>query len=141
MAPLNPAVAGLAPANPRTARWLGRAALHAAGDLIVGTNHLLRRTPQGTPELDPGSGPVSLREIYSLRFIDDMHMNDDARYYVQMMQRRVFDSTEIFLRDHNVDIAAYRQQSTAIYNFGVMNGGTITGDVQAAPFASDIQMN
>ncbi|MFD7627399.1 hypothetical protein ACFV7Q_15405 [Streptomyces sp. NPDC059851] len=31
------------------------------------------------------------------------------------------------MRDHNVDIAAYRQQSTAIYNFGVMNGGTMAG--------------
>lgn len=70
-----------------------------------------------------------------------MHMNDDARYYVQMMQRRVFDSTEIFLRDHNVDIAAYRQQSTAIYNFGVMNGGTMSGPVQAAPFSHDASTN
>ncbi|WP_215447900.1 hypothetical protein [Streptomyces sp. ATCC 21386] len=67
-------------------------------------------------------------------------MHDDARYYVQMMQRRVFDSTEIFLRDHNVDIAAYRQQSTAIYNFGVMNGGTMTGAVQATPFSVNPSM-
>jgi hypothetical protein len=57
-----------------------------------------------------------------------------------MMQRRVFDSTEIFLRDHNVDIAAYQQQATAIYNFGVMNGGTMTGPVQATPFSANPSM-
>lgn len=141
MAPLNPKVADLAPTDPRKLKWLGLAGLHAIGDLFAGVSRLIRRPPKARPELDPGAGPVSLREVYSLRWIDDMHMNDDARYYVQMMQRRVFDSTEIFLRDHNVDIAAYRQQSTAIYNFGVMNGGTMTGPVQAAPFSSDPSMN
>ncbi|MFJ4799723.1 hypothetical protein [Streptomyces murinus] len=84
---------------------------------------------------------MSLREVYSTRRLDDMHAYDDARYYVQMMQRRVFDSTEIFLRDHNVDIAAYRQQSTAICNFGVMNGGTMTGPVQAAPLSANPSMS
>lgn len=140
MTPLNPAVADLAPTHPQTIGWLGRAAVNAVGDVAAATGRLIRRTPRPKPELDAG-GPVSLREVYSVRWMDDMHMNDDARYYVQMMQRRVFDSTEIFLRDHNVDIAAYRQQATAIYNFGVMNGGTITGNVQAAPFASDTHMS
>ncbi|MEV5643474.1 hypothetical protein AB0L67_25465 [Streptomyces flaveolus] len=137
MGPLNPRVAGLGPANPRTPKWLGRAAFNALADIYVGLDRLVRRKARPRPELDPGSGPVSLREVYSVRRLEDMHMYDDARYYVQMMQRRVFDSTEIFLRDHNVDIAAYRQQSTAIYNFGVMNGGTMSGPVQAAPFSAN----
>lgn len=142
MAPLNPAVDGLAAQNPRTLRWFGLAALHAVGDIAAGLGRFFRRTHRQAPELgrEPDR-PVSLREVYSLRWISDMHMNDDARYYVQMMQRRVFDSTEIFLRDHNVDIAAYRQQATAIYNFGVMNGGTMNGAVQAAPFSNDVQMS
>ncbi len=140
MGPLNPKVAGLAPADPRSLKWLGRTAFNALGDLYVGLDRLIRRKARKRPELDPGSGPVSLREVYSLRWLEDMHMHDDARYYVQMMQRRVFDSTEIFLRDHNVDIAAYRQQSTAIYNFGVMNGGTMTGAVQATPFSANPSM-
>ncbi|MFE4665557.1 hypothetical protein ACFRI7_06490 [Streptomyces sp. NPDC056716] len=140
MGPLNPAVAGLGPANPRTWTWLGRAAFNALADVCVGLHRLIRHEARVRPELDPGSGPVSLREVYSVRRLDDMHTHDDARYYVQMMQRRVFDSTEIFLRDHNVDIAAYRQQSTAIYNFGVMNGGNMTGPVQAAPFSADASM-
>ncbi|MEV6013751.1 hypothetical protein AB0M29_44370, partial [Streptomyces sp. NPDC051976] len=141
MAPLNPAVDGLGGQNPRTLRWFGLAALHAVGDMAAGVSQLFRRRPKQTPELGREPGPVSLREVYSLRWISDMHMNDDARYYVQMMQRRVFDSTEIFLRDHNVDIAAYQQQATAIYNFGVMNGGTMNGSVQAAPFSNDVQMS
>ena len=142
MAPLNPAVDGLSITNPRTLRWLSRAALNAVGDIVMGINRLFRRrTPRPVPELGGDPGPVSLREVYSLRRVKDMHMNDDARYYVQMMQRRVFDSTEIFLRDHNVDIAAYEQQATAIYNFGVMNGGTMNGSVQAAPFSNDVQMS
>lgn len=135
MGPLNPEVAGLTPTDPRSLKWLGRTAFNALADVYVGFDRLIRRKARKRPELDPGSGPVSLREVYSLRWLEDMHMHDDARYYVQMMQRRVFDSTEIFLRDHNVDIAAYRQQSTAIYNFGVMNGGTMTGAVQATPFS------
>lgn len=140
MGPLNPKVAGLKPADPRTLKWLGRTAFNALGDMYVGLDRLIRRTPRKRPELDPGSGPVSLREVHSVRWIDDMHTNDDARYYVQMMQRRVFDSTEIFLRNHNVDIAAYQQQATAIYNFGVMNGGTMTGPVQATPFSANPSM-
>jgi hypothetical protein len=142
MAPLNPAVDGLSSTAPLTFRWLSRAAVNAVGDIAVGINRLLRRrAPRPVPELGADPGPVSLREVYSLRRTEDMHMNDDARYYVQMMQRRVFDSTEIFLRDHNVDIAAYTQQATAIYNFGVMNGGTMNGAVQAAPFSNDAQMS
>jgi hypothetical protein len=140
MAPLNPVVEGISAENPRTPRWFGLAALHAVGDIVAGTVRLVRRGPRPVPELGEGPDPVSLREVYSLRWISDMHMNDDAQYYVQMMQRRVFDFTETFLRDHNVDIAAYRQQVTAVYNYGVMNGGTINGDVQAAPFSADIQM-
>ncbi|WP_244184096.1 hypothetical protein [Streptomyces cellostaticus] len=140
MGPLNPKVAGLKPADLRSIRWLGRTAFNALGDVYAGLDRLIRRKPRKRPELDPGSGPVSLREIYSVRWIEDMHTNDDARYYVQMMQRRVFDSTEIFLRDHNVDIAAYQQQATAIYNFGVMNGGTMTGPVQATPFSANPSM-
>lgn len=140
MGPLNPRVADLGPSNPRTPKWLGRAAFNALADIYVGLDRLIRRKTRPHPELDPGSGPVSLREVYSVRRLEDMHMYDDARYYVQMMQRRVFDSTEIFLRDHNVDIAAYRQQSTAIYNFGVMNGGTMSGPVQAAPFSANPSM-
>ena len=137
MAPLNPKVAGLKPADPRSLRWLSGTAFNALGDIYIGLDRLIRRTARKRPELDTGSGPVSLREVYSVRWIEDMHTNDDARYYVQMMQRRVFDSTEIFLRDHNVDIAAYQQQATAIYNFGVMNGGTMIGPAQAAPFSQN----
>ncbi|MFI2436869.1 hypothetical protein [Streptomyces sp. NPDC018693] len=140
MGPLNPKVAGLKSADPRNLKWLTRTAFNALGDVYVGLDRLIRRKPRKRPELDPGSGPVSLREVYSVRWLEDMHMNDDARYYVQMMQRRVFDSTEIFLRGHNVDIAAYQQQATAIYNFGVMNGGTMTGPVQATPFSANPSM-
>ncbi|WP_185893253.1 hypothetical protein [Streptomyces sp. WAC08241] len=56
-----------------------------------------------------------------------------ARPCVQTMQRRVFDSTETFVRDHNVDIAAYRQRSTVICDFGVMNGGTWKSRAVGAP--------
>jgi hypothetical protein len=139
MGPLNPKVAGLR-SNPGTPKWLGRAAFNALVDVCAGLDRLVRRKARPLPELDPGSGPVSLREVYNVRWLEGMHMHDDARYYVQMMQRRVFDSTEAFLRDHNVDIASYRQQSTAIYNFGVMNGGTMTGPVQATPFSVDSSM-
>ncbi|UGQ14846.1 hypothetical protein LO772_15490 [Yinghuangia sp. ASG 101] len=141
MAPLNPAVASLTVRAPNTLKWMGVAGLQSIGDIGAGVVNLMRRGKKAGPELDPGNGPVSLREVYSLRWIDDMHMNDDARYYVQMMQRRVFDSTETFLRDHNVDIAQYREQSAAIYNFGVMNGGVISGSVQAAPFAGGATMS
>ncbi|MFE6892021.1 hypothetical protein [Streptomyces sp. NPDC057694] len=141
MTPLNPAVGSLVAAQVAKPRWLVRASLNAVGDILDGLHRLVRRQRRPRPELDPGKGPVSLREVYSVRSIEDMHMHDDARYYVQMMQRRVFDSTEIFLRDHNVDIASYREQSAAIYNFGVMNGGTMSGPVQAAPFSHSPSMN
>ncbi|RVU20371.1 hypothetical protein EOT10_27190 [Streptomyces antnestii] len=93
------------------------------------------------PELDEQKGPVSLREAYSTRYMDDMLQYDDARRYIEMMQRRIFDSVEQFLVDHNVDIGSYREQTTVILqNSGVINYGEM-GSVQNQPGAVGSQMN
>lgn len=93
------------------------------------------------PELDKQKGPVSLREAYSTRYMNDMLQYDDARRYIEMMQRRIFDSVERFLEDHNVDTGSYVQQTTVILqNSGVINYGEM-GSVQNQPGAVGSQMN
>jgi len=93
------------------------------------------------PELDEQKGPVSLREAYSTRYMDDMLQYDDARRYIEMMQRRIFDSAERFLEDHNVDTGSYVQQTTVILqNSGVINYGEM-GSVQNQPGAVGSRMN
>ncbi|MFJ5122270.1 hypothetical protein [Kitasatospora sp. NPDC088548] len=137
MAPLNSTLAASAsPLPPLSWRWQRTAWLQALGDLFTAANRLISaRVAPPKPALDQG-GPVSLRETYSTRYIDEMHMYEDARRYVQMMQRRVFDTVEAFLGNHQIDTRSYQAQATAIYNFGVMAGGDITGNIQNAPGAS-----
>jgi len=95
------------------------------------------------PDLDPrGSraAVVSLREIYSARYMDDMLQYDDARRYTTMMQRRVFAAVQGFLVDHNVDTAAYQAQVTVILNSGVINSGEM-GNVQNQPGSAGSQQS
>ncbi|MEV0469777.1 hypothetical protein [Streptomyces prunicolor] len=93
------------------------------------------------PELDEQKGPVSLREAYSTRYMDGMLQYDDARRYIEMMQRRIFDSVERFLEDHNVDTGSYVQQTTVILqNSGVVNYGAM-GNVQNQPGATNSHQN
>ncbi|MFB7669644.1 hypothetical protein ACFC1R_38085 [Kitasatospora sp. NPDC056138] len=137
MPPLNSALAASAsPLSPLSLRWQRTAWLQAVGDLLSAANRLIStRVAPPKPALDQG-GPVSLRETYSTRYIDEMHMYEDARRYVQMMQRRVFDTVEAFLGNHQIDTRSYQAQAMAIYNFGVMAGGDITGNIQNAPGAA-----
>jgi len=91
--------------------------------------------------VDPGRGPVSLREVYSSRYMDDMLQWDDARRHVDWMQRCVFRAALGFLRDHNVDISAFVQQATYILqNTGVINSG-VMGDVQNQSFTQNSAQN
>ncbi|MEU9048744.1 MULTISPECIES: hypothetical protein [unclassified Kitasatospora] len=142
MAPLNSKLAAtVAPLSPFSWRWQRTAWLQAVCDLVSAANRLISgRVVSPKPELDQG-GPVSLREIYSTRYIDEMHMYEDARRYVQMMQRRVFDTVEAFLGNHQVDTRSYQAQALAIYNFGVMAGGDISGNIQNGPGATGTFMS
>jgi hypothetical protein len=88
-----------------------------------------------TPDMDTGQAAVSLREIYSSRFMDDMLQYDDARRYIMMMQRRAFSAVYSFLDSHNVDTTAFRAQTNVILNTGVMNTGEMS-NVQNQPGAT-----
>jgi hypothetical protein len=122
--------------------WHRRAWLASAVDVVLMVVRLFKHgRDRQHPELDKREGPVSLREAYSTRYMDDMLQYDDARRYIEMMQRRIFDSVEQFLIDHNVDVGSYREQTTVILqNSGVINYGEI-GSVQNQPGAVGSQMN
>ncbi|MBW8700846.1 hypothetical protein MBT84_14690 [Streptomyces sp. MBT84] len=122
--------------------WHRHAWLASAVDVALMLAQLFRLGKgQRYPELDEQKGPVSLREAYSTRYMDDMLQYDDARRYIEMMQRRIFDSVEQFLVDHNVDIGSYREQTTVILqNSGVINYGEM-GSVQNQPGSAGSQMN
>ncbi|MGW5235974.1 hypothetical protein ACWEQU_27720 [Streptomyces nodosus] len=122
--------------------WHRRAWLASAVDVVLMLTRLFNPgRDRRHPELDKQKGPVSLREAYSTRYMDDMLQYDDARRYIEMMQRRIFDSVEKFLEEHNVDIGSYVQQTTVILqNSGVINYGEM-GSVQNQPGAVGSQMN
>jgi hypothetical protein len=104
-----------------------RSALLAGADTAVATWHLVKPRPARTrrPAEDRKQPVVSLREVYSARYIDDMLQYDDARRYIEMMQGRVFDAVQDFLVDHNVDTKAYKAQLTVIHNNGIINNSGI----------------
>ncbi|MFF3892600.1 hypothetical protein ACFYY3_05255 [Streptomyces sp. NPDC001812] len=122
--------------------WHRRAWFASALDVVLMLTRLFNPgKDRRHPELDRRKGPVSLREAYSTRYMNDMLQYDDARRYIEMMQRRIFDSVDQFLVDHNVDIGSYREQTMVILqNSGVINYGEM-GSVQNQPGAVGSQMN
>ncbi|NGO07526.1 hypothetical protein G5C60_07615 [Streptomyces sp. HC44] len=98
------------------------------------------KNDEQSPAQDPGKGPVSLREVYSTRYMDDMLQYDDARRYIDMMQGRVLAAVEGFLVDHNVDTVAYREQITVVLNNGIINTGEMS-NVQNQPGAVGSQQS
>ncbi|MFI6880779.1 hypothetical protein ACIBL6_45755 [Streptomyces sp. NPDC050400] len=122
--------------------WHRQTWIASAVDVVLMLTQIFRPGKhQRYPELDDQKGPVSLREAYSTRYMDDMLQYDDARRYIEMMQRRIFDAVGQFLVDHNVDIGSYREQATVILqNSGVINYGEM-GSVQNQPGSTGSQMN
>ncbi|WP_416978186.1 hypothetical protein [Streptomyces sp. T028] len=122
--------------------WQRRTAYLAAVDTGWFVVRLFKRARAGDqePEQDPGTGPVSLREAYSTRHMDDMLQYDDARRYIEMMQGRVLASVDGFLVGHNVDTGAYRERITVVLNSGVINTGEMS-NVQNQPGAVGSQQS
>lgn len=115
--------------------WHARTAFNALLDVFTLLNRLRAPLKSRRPPTDPGDGPVSLREVYSSHFMDDMLQYDDARRHVDWIQRCVFRAALNFLKDHNVGIGAFVEQATYILqNNGVINSG-VMGDVQNQPGA------
>ncbi|MER5182659.1 hypothetical protein ABT009_30640 [Streptomyces sp. NPDC002896] len=134
--PIHPTLrTGVKAAERGGAKWHARTAFNALLDVFVLLNRLRAPLSARRPPTDPGRGPVSLREVYSSHFMDDMLQYDDARRHVDWMQRCVFRAALGFLKEHNVDISAFLQQATYILqNDGVINSG-VMGDVQNQPGA------
>ncbi|MEV6289780.1 hypothetical protein AB0M41_04885 [Streptomyces sp. NPDC051896] len=136
MNPVHPTLrTGIRAARRGGGAWHARTAFNALLDVFTLLNRLRAPLQSRRPSMDPGQGPVSLREVYSSHFMDDMLQYDDARRYVDWMQRCVFRAVLSFLKNHNVDISAFVQQATYILqNNGVINSG-VMGDVQNQPGA------
>ncbi|NGO69287.1 hypothetical protein [Streptomyces boncukensis] len=135
--PLHPEIrAAERTAMSRGWKWRRRMAYLAVVDTAWFVARLFKRGKESerNPAGDPGKGPVSLREIYSTRYMDDMLQYDDARRYIEMMQGRVLSAVEGFLEEHNVDTGAYREQMTVVLNNGVINTGEMS-NVQNQPGA------
>ncbi|MFJ9902516.1 hypothetical protein ACIRVK_06355 [Streptomyces sp. NPDC101152] len=122
--------------------WRRRMAYLAVVDTGWWLVQLVKRAKKGEPrpEQDPGKGPVSLREVYSTRYMDDMLQYDDARRYIDMMQGRVLAAVEGFLVEHNVDTVAYREKITVVLNNGIINTGEMS-NVQNQPGAVGSQQS
>ncbi|MFF3373644.1 hypothetical protein ACFYXF_11940 [Streptomyces sp. NPDC002680] len=133
--PMHPTLrTGVKAAERGGAGWHARTSLNALLDVFALLNRLRAPLRSSRAPMDPGHGPVSLREVYSSRYMDDMLQYDDARRHVDWMQRCVFRAALGFLQEHNVDISAFLQQATYILqNTGVINSG-VMGDVQNQSF-------
>ncbi|MBO4260694.1 hypothetical protein GRC12_43770 [Streptomyces griseorubiginosus] len=134
--PIHPTLrTGVKAAERGGAGWHARTMVNALLDIFAFLNRLRAPLRSNRAPMDPGHGPVSLREVYSSRYMDDMLQYDDARRHVDWTQRCVFRAALGFLREHNVDISAFVQQATYILqNSGVINSG-VMGDVQNQPHA------
>ncbi|MEU7118487.1 hypothetical protein [Streptomyces zaomyceticus] len=102
-------------------KWHARAAFHAVLDI----GFALKRSQGSASDAEGGN----LREAVAQEYVEDMLQWDDARRYIGMTQRRVYTAVDKFLVSSGVDTGAYRQQTTVIYNSGVINTGSIGGDV------------
>lgn len=122
--------------------WRRRTAYLAAVDTGWCVVRLFKRPKksEGRPGQDPGKGPVSLREVYSTRYMDDMLQYDDARRYIEMMQGRVLAAVEGFLVEHNVDTGEYRERIMVVLNNGIINTGEMS-NVQNQPGAVGSQQS
>jgi hypothetical protein len=135
--PVHPAITAARSQAQRTGGAFHRQALgFAALDTVAALRQAFGGSPTGrTPDMDAGAAAVSIREIYSARFMDDMLQYDDARRYILMIQRRALSAVYGFLEAHNVDTTAFRAQTTVILNnSGVMNTGEMS-NVQNQPGA------
>ncbi|MGW1927839.1 hypothetical protein [Streptomyces sp. NPDC001919] len=103
-------------------KWHARAVLHAVLDI----GFALKRSQGSVSDAQGGN----LREAVAQEYVEDMLQWDDARRYIGMTQRRVYTAVDEFLVSSGVDTGAYRQQTTVIYNSGVINTGSIGGDVE-----------
>jgi len=141
--PVHPVVRGAEQkAGSRGWSWRRRTAYLAAVDTGWFVVRLFQRPKKGEehPAQDPGKGPVSLREVYSTRYMDDMLQYDDARRYIEMMQGRVLAAVEGFLVEHNVDTGEYRERIMVVLNSGIINTGEMS-NVQNQPGAVGSQQS
>ncbi|MFF3494669.1 hypothetical protein ACFYWS_25320 [Streptomyces sp. NPDC002795] len=105
-------------------RWHAKAPLNALIDVCQLAVRAATPLNRHTPEADSDKGPVSVREIYSSRSMDDMLQLDDARRYVVWMERRVLQAVHGFLDEHGIDVDSYLKQATYILeNNGIFNTG------------------
>lgn len=58
--------------------------------------------------------PVSLRDLYSIEEVTDMHQADDAKRHVVLMQTCVFRAVSAYLEELGVDTVAYERQVAAV---------------------------
>jgi hypothetical protein len=53
---------------------------------------------------------LSTRERYAMNDTDSVHHQEDARRIFQVVQMKIFDVTETYLEEHNVDIEEFKKQ-------------------------------
>lgn len=104
-----------------TARSLFRAVLAAHN---LGRRHRKRVAPSSSR-----SKLLSTREHYAMDDTDSVHDAEDARRTFQVMSMKVFDATETYLADHNIDTEDYMNQIKVFMQKGiVITGGDNSGN-------------
>ncbi|MFH8349537.1 hypothetical protein [Streptomyces sp. NPDC018045] len=107
----------VAPAGKRGLRLLGWLTVQSLLDSVAGPVTLWRlaaRLGEKTEARVAEKDPVSLRDRYSTEEVVDMHMSDDAKRHVVLMQTCVFRTVAVYLDELGIDTAAYERQVAAV---------------------------
>jgi hypothetical protein len=107
----------------------------AAGAMTI---HTLMRTSRKNEKVkDPRPIGRSTRERYALRYLENMHQEDDAQCIIRIMERKVVAATMDYLQECNISTGEYESQ--IIYNVenhviggGAIYSGTFTGPIATA---------
>lgn len=70
---------------------------------------------------------ISVRQLAALPHPRTYIQQLDVAKYTQILERLVLETVLDYLKDHQVDTGAYRSSMQAIYNSGVIVGGSISG--------------
>lgn len=102
------------------------------------TIRALTRNPRKREKAkDPRPDDRSTRERYALRYLENIHQEDDAQRIIRVMERKVVTATMDYLRECNISTGEYEER--IIYNIenhviggGAIYSGTFTGPIATA---------
>jgi hypothetical protein len=101
------------------------------------TIRALTRNPRKREKVkDPRPAGRSTRERYALRYLENIHQEDDAQRIIRVMERKVVTATMDYLRECNISTGNYEERITYNIENHVIGGGAIYSGTFTGPIAT-----